>query len=68
MLKQLKIDKSIYLIDDEDMSYRLLKRNPNWKKLPRKQNLINKNLLDGFTRIFRNDTTRLYKFKEKVYV
>lgn len=64
MLKLLKIDKSIYLVDDEDQSYRFYKRNPNWQKLTKKQNLKNKKSLNGYTRMFRNDTTKKFIFKE----
>lgn len=65
MLKQLKIDKSVYLVDDEDKSYRFFKRNPNWNKLTMIQNLKNKKLIDGYTRMLRNDTTKKFIFKEK---
>jgi hypothetical protein len=65
MFKRLKVDRSIYLVDDDDKSYRYLGRNLNWQKLTVKQSLSNKKYLDGFTRIFGNDKTKLYHFKKK---
>ncbi len=62
MLKTLNIGKSVYLVDDEDKSYRILRRNPNWKKLTLKQNEKNKKSLDGYTRIFTNDKTGIYHY------
>jgi len=31
--KELVIDRAIYLVNDETKAYRLLRRNPDWKKL-----------------------------------
>lgn len=63
MLKTLMISRSIYLVDDEDKSYRILKRNPAWKKLTFGQSEDNKKLLTGFTRIYTNDKTKILGHK-----
>jgi hypothetical protein len=59
-LRQIPINRSIYLLDDDDKSYRILKRNPGWRKVTLDQNNKNKKLLIGYTRIFTNDKTKQY--------
>jgi hypothetical protein len=63
MLKTLKIGKSIYLMDNEDKSYRILRRNPDWKKVTFRQSEHDKKLLNGFTRIYTNDKTKILRRK-----
>lgn len=63
MLKLLTISKSIYLVDDEDKSFRFFKRNRNRKGLSDEQNERNRASLDGYTRIFRNDTTKKFSYR-----
>lgn len=62
MLRLLNIDKSIYLVDDEDKSYRYWKRNLRWRKLIPVQNSVNKKSLNGYTRILSNDTVKKNKY------
>ena len=65
MTEEICIDKSIYLVDHEDKSFRLLRRNKTWRNLSEKQNLKNKKLLDGYTKILTNDKTKKYYFNSK---
>lgn len=58
MLKILNIGKSVYLVDPEDKSYRLLRRNKDWLKLTKEENKKHKKLISGFTRIYTNDKTK----------
>jgi len=53
MAKELKIDRSIYLVDDETKTYKFLARNPDWKKLDLLENEANKplNLTTNFIEI-----------------
>lgn len=64
MTKELKIDKAVYLVDDETKTYRFLRRNPDWKKLDPLQIEANKQYIDGYTRIFRNGKTRKFIRRE----
>lgn len=34
--RELAIDKSVYLVDDNTKTYQFLRRNPDWKKLIQK--------------------------------
>jgi hypothetical protein len=63
MKKELKIDRAIYLVDDEKRSYTFLRRNPDWRDLTPAVNEANKWRIDGYTRVFRSGNTR--KFHNK---
>ncbi len=60
MTKILKIDKALYEVDDETKTYKYFGRNPDWKKLSKKENEENKKHIDGFTRTFRNGRTKKF--------
>ncbi len=60
MKKELKIDRAIYLVDDESRTYRFLRRNSDWENLDPKENEANKQHIDGYTRIFRNGKKKKY--------
>jgi hypothetical protein len=60
----MKIDRAIYLIDDEIKTYRYLRRNLEWRKLTSEENEANKRSIDGYTRVFRNGQTKTYKRSE----
>lgn len=64
MTKELKIDKAIYLVDDETKTYRFLRPNPDWKKLDPFENEANKQYIDEYTRILRNGKTRKFIRRE----
>ena len=61
--REVKIDRAIYLVDDEVRTYRFWKRNPRWQVLDPGINDVNKRSIDGYTRMFRNGTTRAYRYR-----
>lgn len=65
MLREVEIDKAVYLVDTSTKMYRFMRRNPHWRELSPKLNEQNKASIDGFTRIFRNGRTRLYTHPTK---
>jgi 4-phospho-D-threonate 3-dehydrogenase / 4-phospho-D-erythronate 3-dehydrogenase len=60
-LRELKIDRAVYLVDDKTKTYRFLRRNPDWKELPSEVNETNKKTIDGYTRVLRSGQTKTYK-------
>jgi hypothetical protein len=64
LLRELRIDRAIYLVDDEAKTYRYLRRNPEWVGLPPEENEANKRAIDGYKRIFRDGQTKAYKRAE----
>ena len=63
MPRELKIDRAIYLVDDETRTYRFLRKNPDWERLDRGQNDRNKRHIDGYTRIFRDGRKKTFRFR-----
>jgi hypothetical protein len=63
MGRQVKIDRAIYLADGRTRTYRFLKRNPAWKSLSLQENELNKKSIDGYTRIFRDGSTRVFRYR-----
>jgi hypothetical protein len=61
--RELRIDRAIYLVDDEAKTYRYL-RNPEWVSLPPEENEANKRAIDGYRRIFRDGQTKTYRRAE----
>jgi carboxymethylenebutenolidase len=59
--RELRIDRAIYLVDDEAKTYRYLRRNPEWVGLPPEDNEANRRAIDGYKRIFRDGQTKAYK-------
>ncbi|RJO60115.1 hypothetical protein C4544_07200 [candidate division WS5 bacterium] len=59
-IRKLRIDKAIYEVDDESKTYRFLRRNPNWQKLSLEENMLNKKSINGYTRVFRDGTTKKF--------
>ena len=62
MTRELKIDRAIYLVDDESRTYRFLKRNPDWEQLDPAENEVNKRQIDGYTRIFRDGGRKTFRY------
>lgn len=58
---ELRIDRAIYLVNDEAKTYRYLRRNPEWESLPGEENESNKRAIDGYRRIFRDGQTKTCK-------
>jgi hypothetical protein len=61
MKKELKIDKAIYLVDEDEKTYMFLRRNLDWKELDPKENTLNKKHLNGYKRIFRDKRTKIFR-------
>ena len=62
MLSELKIDRAIYLVDDETRTYQFLKRNQDWEQLDLAENEVNKRQIDGYTRIFRDGRRKTFRY------
>jgi hypothetical protein len=62
MPRELKIDRAIYLVDDETRTYRFLRRNPDWEKLAPTENDESKRQIDGYTRLFRDGRSRTFRY------
>ena len=62
MKRELRIDRAIYLADDDSRTYTFFKRNLDWKNLDPVENEKNKQSINGYTRIFRDGTTKVFRF------
>jgi hypothetical protein len=65
MPRELAIDRAIYLVDDKTRTYRFLKRNLEWQKLDPDQLEENKNQIDGYTRVFRDGSTKVFRYGDR---
>ncbi|MEM2139620.1 MAG: hypothetical protein QXJ74_05525 [Nitrososphaera sp.] len=61
MVRRLKIDRAVYLVDDSARTYRFLERNPDWQSLGSDENRKNKKSIDGYTRIFRDGSRKVFR-------
>ncbi len=62
MPEEVKIDRAVYLVDDQTRTYRFLRRNPQWEQLDPNQNEKNKRRIDGYTRIFRDGRRKTFRY------
>jgi hypothetical protein len=62
--RELRIDKAVYLVDDETRTYRFLRRNPDWRSLDPAESLRNQLELDGFTRVLSDRRAVVFRFDE----
>jgi hypothetical protein len=62
MQKELKIDRAVYLVDDETRTYRFLSRNPDWENLDPAEYDQNKRQIDGYIRIFRDGRRKTFRY------
>lgn len=62
MSETLKIDRALYEVDDDRKTYRYSGRNPDWQKLTLEENERNKKRINGYTRRFRDGTTKTFKY------
>jgi len=62
MPRELRIDRAVYLVDDDTRTYRFLKRNLDWVKLDTGENDANKRQIDGYTRIFRDNRRKTFRY------
>lgn len=57
---ELEVDRGIYRIDLRRHTYRFVRRNPAWDRVPPERNARNKRQLHGLTRVFRDGTTKVF--------
>lgn len=60
MERELKIDRAIYAVDDEALTYRFLRHNPGWRELCVAENESNKAQLEGYIRVLRSGKTTTF--------
>ena len=65
MPRELKIDRAVYLVDNETGTYRFLGRNPDWQKIDPAENDENKRQIDGYTRIFRDGRKKTFRYRNR---
>lgn len=61
--RELRIDRAVYLVEDEGRTYRYLRRNLQWRDLDPAENERNKHHLDGYTRIFPDGRTKIFRYR-----
>lgn len=61
--RELKIDRAVYVVDEETRTYRYLRRNPEWQDLDPRENERNKRHLDGYTRMFPDGRTKVFRYR-----
>ncbi len=62
-MREVAIDRAIYIADNGSKTYRFGRRNPDWEKLSSSQKKRNKKSIDGYTRIFPDGRTKVFRFK-----
>jgi hypothetical protein len=62
-MTEVAIDRAIYEVDDGNSTYRFLRRNPAWRRLSAAESEANKRRLDGYQRIFRDGSSKTFRFK-----
>jgi hypothetical protein len=62
MPRELKIDRAVYLVDDETRTYHFLRRNLAWEKLDPAENEKDKRQIDGYMRIFRDGRRKTFRY------
>jgi hypothetical protein len=60
--RKVRIDRAVYLVNDDTKTYSFIGRNHSWKDLPQGENKENKKSIDGYTRIFRNDKSKVFRY------
>ena len=63
-MREVPIDRSVYLVDNAARIYKFLKRNPNWKGLDPAESVRNQLQLDGYTRIFRSGRRKVFNYDQ----
>lgn len=61
--KELKIDRAVYVVEDKGRTYRYLRRNHQWRDLAPAENERNKRHLDGYTQIFPDGRTKIFRYR-----
>jgi hypothetical protein len=57
----LKIGKALYEVDHRTKTYRYFGRNP--EKVSKEEEETNKRKIDGFTRLFRDGRTKIFRYR-----
>ncbi len=65
MPRELKIDRAVYLVDNETGTYRFLRRNLDWQKIDPAENDENKRQIDGYTRIFGDGRKKTFRYRNR---
>ena len=60
----IKIDNAIYFVNDGFKTYRYSGRNPEWEKLSKERNEMDKKSIDGYIRIFKTGKRKKYQRTE----
>ena len=63
MKRKVNTDRAVYLVDYDSRSYVFLKRNPDWTNIDSKVNQENKKSIDGYTRIPRDGSKKVFRFR-----
>ena len=61
--RELRIDRAVYVVDEERKRYRYLRRNHEWRELDPGENERNKRHLDGYTRVFPDGRTKVFRYR-----
>lgn len=61
--RELRIDRAVYVVDEERKRYRYLSRNHEWRELDPLENERNKRYLDGYTRVFPDGRTKVFRYR-----
>lgn len=60
---EMSVDRAVYVVDDANKMYRYLRRNPRWRDLDPRENERNKRHLDGYTRLFPDGRTKVFRYR-----
>ena len=63
-MREVRIDRAIYLVDDAARKYKFLKSNPDWKGMDPEESLRNQLELEGYTRIFRSGREKVFHYND----
>ena len=63
-MKLLKIDKSIYAVNDAKREYCFYKRNKKWIKLSKEKNNQNKKRINQYRRLLKNGRKKIYRYRQ----
>lgn len=60
---ELKIDRAVYLVEEQTKTYRYLRRNPDWAPLDPEENERSKRRLHGYTRVFPDGRRKVFTYR-----
>jgi hypothetical protein len=59
----LKINRALYEVDDSTKTYHYFGRNKDWRALDPEESSMNKQHINGYTRIFSNGKQKVFVYK-----